>query len=134
VLECIWGVFASNLDVEMVKTILQSIGSNYSYMFNISRYSFASPSGRTHFRKTIPTQIMANTQISLNFSECCACTTFSICLRLHCLLWTQIRLSASAPYCTFAHLFFLSTSLYAAIHDEYVASDSHRFITSISYV
>ena len=27
-------------------------------------------------------------------------------LRLHCLLWTQIRFSALAPYCSFAPLFF----------------------------
>jgi len=55
VFKCIWGVFvASNLHVARVRTIVQSIESKHFWIFNSSEQSFASPSGRTHFREPAP--------------------------------------------------------------------------------
>ena len=46
------GVFSpSNLHVEMGRTIVQPIRSKHLEIFTIFENSFASPSGKTHFRK-----------------------------------------------------------------------------------
>jgi len=54
--DCIWGVFALNSHVEMGKTIVQSIDSKHLGIVIFWGSAFASPSGRTRFRKTHPKQ------------------------------------------------------------------------------
>jgi len=56
------GLFlASNLHVDMLNAIVKSIESTHLGILNIWGGSFASPSGRTHFRKSTPkTQIDPN--------------------------------------------------------------------------
>ena len=49
-------VVASNLYVEMVETIVQSIESKHLWIFTIWGSSSARPLGRTHFQKTHPKQ------------------------------------------------------------------------------
>lgn len=53
VLKCIGGVFASNLDVEMVETIVQSIRSKLGgFLLKETTGNYvAEPSGITNFRK-----------------------------------------------------------------------------------
>ena len=48
--------FCIDLHEETAKTIFKSIGSKHSRILNVLGGSFASPSGRTHIRKTNPKQ------------------------------------------------------------------------------
>jgi len=64
-------VFASNLEVDMIKTIVQSIESKHFVIFKIWGGSFDSPAGRTHFRKAHQRQkrikLLYFHDVSMNF-------------------------------------------------------------------